>query len=314
MNEQTVIFIVIAAYVYLILAFISVVTKKPNKPYNDATLSMDKDALTKALLKYVSSSDEQILGILGAQNAECYLETGSTKRGFCFITNKACYFIGNVYQRKGLFLFKKNIQHRIINSELKGIKVDTVSRFIDVLFTCFPFIYFILGVFFFRWMNSGMYVYDSYSSDYNGTMYTICCMGLFALLPIFIFAIYFLLQIFVFKRIFVCMEFANITIAFPIYTVGELEAKEFYRVISKVQDHERKREISNIPDRSPQQIPATPLSATQDKIGSLKELSTLYAQKLINEQEYNSLKKQLLQDTDSSASADTQESETTRTQ
>lgn len=312
MNEQTVIFIVIATYVYLILAFISVVTKKPNKPYNDATLSMDKDALTKALLKYVSSSDEQILGILGAQNAECYLETGSTKRGFCFITNKACYFIGNVYQRKGLFLFKKNIQHRIINSELKGIKVDTVSRFIDVLFTCFPFIYFILCIFVFRWVqSSGMY--DSYSY-YSDTMEIILIMGIFALLPIFIFAIYFLLQIFVFKRIFVCMEFANITIAFPIYTVGELEAKEFYRVISKVQDHERKREISNIPDRSPQQIPATPLSATQDKIGSLKELSTLYAQKLINEQEYNSLKKQLLQDTDSSASADTQESETTRTQ
>lgn len=312
MNEQTVIFIVIATYVYLILAFISVVTKKPNKPYNDATLSMDKDALTKALLKYVSSSDEQILGILGAQNAECYLETGSTKRGFCFITNKACYFIGNVYQRKGLFLFKKNIQHRIINSELKGIKVDTVSRFIDVLFTCFPFIYFILCIFVFRWVqSSGMY--DSYSY-YNDTMEIILIMGIFALLPIFIFAIYFLLQIFVFKRIFVCMEFANITIAFPIYTVGELEAKEFYRVISKVQDHERKREISNIPDRSPQQIPATPLSATQDKIGSLKELSTLYAQKLISEQEYNSLKKQLLQDTDSSASADTRESETTHTQ
>ena len=309
MNEQTVIFIVIAAYVYLILAFISIVTKKPNKPYNDATLSMDKDALTKALLKYVSSSDEQILGILGAQNAECYLETGSTKRGFCFITNKACYFIGNVYQRKGLFLFKKNIQHRIINSELKGIKVDTVSRFIDVIYACVPFILSALGVYNFIFLD----YYNIYIEN-DELLEIAAILGLFALLPIFIFAIYFLLQIFVFKRIFVCMEFANITIAFPIYTVGELEAKEFYRVISKVQDHERKREISNIPDRSPQQIPATPLSATQDKIGSLKELSTLYAQKLINEQEYNSLKKQLLQDTDSSASADTQESETTHTQ
>ena len=309
MNEQTVIFIVIAAYVYLILAFISVVTKKPNKPYNDATLSMDKDALTKALLKYVSSSDEQILGILGAQNAECYLETGSTKRGFCFITNKACYFIGNVYQRKGLFLFKKNIQHRIINSELKGIKVDTVSRFIDVIYACVPFILSALGVYNFIFLD----YYNIYIEN-DELLEIAAILGLLVLLPIFIFAIYFLLQIFVFKRIFVCMEFANITIAFPIYTVGELEAKEFYRVISKVQDHERKREISNIPDRSPQQIPATPLSATQDKIGSLKELSTLYAQKLINEQEYNSLKKQLLQDTDSSASADTQESETTQTQ
>lgn len=309
MNEQTVIFIVIAAYVYLILAFISVVTKKPNKPYNDATLSMDKDALTKALLKYVSSSDEQILGILGAQNAECYLETGSIKRGFCFITNKACYFIGNVYQRKGLFLFKKNIQHRIINSELKGIKVDTVSRFIDVIYACVPFILSALGVYNFIFLD----YYNIYIEN-DELLEIAAILGLLVLLPIFIFAIYFLLQIFVFKRIFVCMEFANITIAFPIYTVGELEAKEFYRVISKVQDHERKREISNIPDRSPQQIPATPLSATQDKIGSLKELSTLYAQKLINEQEYNSLKKQLLQDTDSSASADTQESETTHTQ
>lgn len=309
MNEQTVIFIVIAAYVYLILAFISVVTKKPNKPYNDATLSMDKDALTKALLKYVSSSDEQILGILGAQNAECYLETGSTKRGFCFITNKACYFIGNVYQRKGLFLFKKNIQHRIINSELKGIKVDTVSRFIDVIYACVPFILSALGVYNFIFLD----YYNIYIEN-DELLEIAAILGLLVLLPIFIFAIYFLLQIFVFKRIFVCMEFASITIAFPIYTVGELEAKEFYRVISKVQDHERKREISNIPDRSPQQIPATPLSATQDKIGSLKELSTLYAQKLINEQEYNSLKKQLLQDTDSSASADTQESETTHTQ
>ena len=309
MNEQTVIFIVIAAYVYLILAFISVVTKKPNKPYNDATLSMDKDALTKALLKYVSSSDEQILGILGAQNAECYLETGSTKRGFCFITNKACYFIGNVYQRKGLFLFKKNIQHRIINSELKGIKVDTVSRFIDVIYACVPFILSALGVYNFIFLD----YYNIYIEN-DELLEIAAILGLLVLLPIFIFAIYFLLQIFVFKRIFVCMEFANITIAFPIYTVGELEAKEFYRVISKVQDHERKREISNIPDRSPQQIPATPLSATQDKIGSLKELSTLYAQKLINEQEYTSLKKQLLQDTDSSASADTQESETTQTQ
>ena len=309
MNEQTVIFIVIATYVYLILAFISVVTKKPNKPYNDATLSMDKDALTKALLKYVSSSDEQILGILGAQNTECYLETGSTKRGFCFITNKACYFIGNVYQRKGLFLFKKNIQHRIINSELKGIKVDTVSRFIDVLYACVPFILSALGVYNFIFLD----YYNIYIEN-DELLEIAAILGLLVLLPIFIFAIYFLLQIFVFKRIFVCMEFASITIAFPIYTVGELEAKEFYRVISKVQDHERKREISNIPDRSPQQIPATPLSATQDKIGSLKELSTLYAQKLINEQEYNSLKKQLLQDTDSSASADTQESETTHTQ
>lgn len=309
MNEQTVIFIVIAAYVYLILAFISVVTKKPNKPYNDATLSMDKDALTKALLKYVSSSDEQILGILGAQNAECYLETGSIKRGFCFITNKACYFIGNVYQRKGLFLFKKNIQHRIINSELKGIKVDTVSRFIDVIYACVPFILSALGVYNFIFLD----YYNIYIEN-DELLEIAAILGLLVLLPIFIFAIYFLLQIFVFKRIFVCMEFANITIAFPIYTVGELEAKEFYRVISKVQDHERKREISNIPDRSPQQIPATPLSATQDKIGSLKELSTLYAQKLINEQEYNSLKKQLLQDTDSSASADTQESETSHTQ
>lgn len=309
MNEQTVIFIVIAAYVYLILAFISIVTKKPNKPYNDATLSMDKDALTKALLKYVSSSDEQILGILGAQNAECYLETGSTKRGFCFITNKACYFIGNVYQRKGLFLFKKNIQHRIINSELKGIKVDTVSRFIDVIYACVPFILSALGVYNFIFLD----YYNIYIEN-DELLEIAAILGLLVLLPIFIFAIYFLLQIFVFKRIFVCMEFASITIAFPIYTVGELEAKEFYRVISKVQDHERKREISNIPDRSPQQIPATPLSATQDKIGSLKELSTLYAQKLINEQEYNSLKKQLLQDTDSSASADTQESETTHTQ
>lgn len=309
MNEQTVIFIVIAAYVYLILAFISVVTKKPNKPYNDATLSMDKDALTKALLKYVSSSDEQILGILGAQNAECYLETGSIKRGFCFITNKACYFIGNVYQRKGLFLFKKNIQHRIINSELKGIKVDTVSRFIDVIYACVPFILSALGVYNFIFLD----YYNIYIEN-DELLEIAAILGLLVLLPIFIFAIYFLLQIFVFKRIFVCMEFANITIAFPIYTVGELEAKEFYRVISKVQDHERKREISNIPDRSPQQIPATPLSATQDKIGSLKELSTLYAQKLINEQEYNSLKKQLLQDTDSSASADTRESETTHTQ
>ena len=309
MNEQTVIFIVIAAYVYLILAFISVVTKKPNKPYNDATLSMDKDALTKALLKYVSSSDEQILGILGAQNAECYLETGSTKRGFCFITNKACYFIGNVYQRKGLFLFKKNIQHRIINSELKGIKVDTVSRFIDVIYACVPFILSALGVYNFIFLD----YYNIYIEN-DELLEIAAILGLLVLLPIFIFAIYFLLQIFVFKRIFVCMEFASITIAFPIYTVGELEAKEFYRVISKVQDHERKREISNIPDRSPQQIPATPLSATQDKIGSLKELSTLYAQKLINEQEYNSLKKQLLQDTDSSASADTQESETSQTQ
>lgn len=309
MNEQTVIFIVIAAYVYLILAFISVVTKKPNKPYNDATLSMDKDALTKTLLKYVSSSDEQILGILGAQNAECYLETGSTKRGFCFITNKACYFIGNVYQRKGLFLFKKNIQHRIINSELKGIKVDTVSRFIDVIYACVPFILSALGVYNFIFLD----YYNIYIEN-DELLEIAAILGLLVLLPIFIFAIYFLLQIFVFKRIFVCMEFASITIAFPIYTVGELEAKEFYRVISKVQDHERKREISNIPDRSPQQIPATPLSATQDKIGSLKELSTLYAQKLINEQEYNSLKKQLLQDTDSSASADTQESETSHTQ
>lgn len=309
MSEQTAIFIVIAAYVYLILAFISVVTKKPNKPYNDATLSMDKDALTKALLKYVSSSDEQILGILGAQNAECYLETGSTKRGFCFITNKACYFIGNVYQRKGLFLFKKNIQHRIINSELKGIKVDTVSRFIDVIYACVPFILSALGVYNFIFLD----YYNIYIEN-DELLEIAAILGLLVLLPIFIFAIYFLLQIFVFKRIFVCMEFANITIAFPIYTVGELEAKEFYRVISKMQDHERKREISNIPDRSPQQIPATPLSATQDKIGSLKELSTLYAQKLINEQEYNSLKKQLLQDTDSSASADTQESETTQTQ
>ena len=305
MNNPIFLLTSVAAYVYLILAFISIVSEEPNKPYDDATLSMDKDTLMKALLKYMSSSDEQILGILCARNVEKYLATDSTKRGFCFITNKACYFMGKIYKKKGIFLFRENNQHRLINSELKGIKVDAMLKFKNFIFT-------IISLFLIALEGYTLYYLDQFNADQE--IMIIVVLNLISLPFLIIFFIYSLIQIFISRKTFVCMEFANITIAFPIYTVGELEAKEFYRVISKVQDHERKREISNIPDRSPQQIPATPLSATQDKIGSLKELSTLYAQKLINEQEYNSLKKQLLQDTDSSASADTQESETTQTQ
>lgn len=100
------------------------------------------------------------------------------------------------------------------------------------------------------------------------------------------------------------MEFSNITIAFPIHTIGEQEAKDFYKIISRVQDHERQRKLliassqNTLTDSSSSK---NAIASTYDKIASLKELSELYAQKLIDEQEYNKLKDQLINQPENTA-------------
>ena len=103
--------------------------KLKDTPQDDSNWNINYDNLTSALRKFVSNRNEEIVAILGKVNAQTLLNSNINNVGFCILSEKAFYFVGKVWQKKGIFSFKSNIQHRIPITEMKGVKVGTLHRF-----------------------------------------------------------------------------------------------------------------------------------------------------------------------------------------
>lgn len=268
------------SFLLLIYVLADIADTVPDRPLDDKTWQIDYDNLYSNLQKYVSNQQEKIHAVLNVQNALKLLKNGTSKEGFAILTDKACYFVGKIYQKKWILLPKSNIHHRIVISELKGVKTSKLSRKNMFILSVVLTICEICWLFYLFYEN-----FDP--SPVRGMMlcYLLCIVITFCV------AIYCFVKAFIIKRTHICMEFASLTITFPISTLGAQEIKDFYKAVSEVQEHNANS--SPIPE-TPNFINAPNTATPNDKIASLSELSKLYEQGLISEEEFNKLKTEIM--------------------
>lgn len=122
-------------FVFILLWTLSIFTlvltikwNSKDNPIDDSSWNIDKTDLYNKLRRFISNPQENIYAVLNIQNALNVIQNGISEEGFAILTDRACYFIGKIYEKKGIFTRKANVQHRIVVSEMKGVRVGTLSR------------------------------------------------------------------------------------------------------------------------------------------------------------------------------------------
>lgn len=283
------IFLFICSIVLLIFVICINIKKLPDHPLDDKEWQIDYKELYNNLQRFVTNKQEKIHAVLNVQNALRLLKNGISEDGFAILTDKACYFVGKVYQKKWIFSFKANIQHRIVIGELKGIKIGTLSRLGMVIPSILSAV---LTVFEVRWLVYAIMNIDRLSNVYDDDLFGWLMIFMIVITVImFWLSIYCFVQAFIVKRTNICMEFTSLTIAFLVSTLGAQEIKDFYKVVSEVQEHN----ANAIPtSETPNLINVPNTTTPKDKITALSELSKLYEQGLVSEEEFNKLKAEVM--------------------
>ena len=91
------------SFLLLIYVLADIADTVPDRPLDDKTWQIDYDNLYRNLQKYVSNQQEKIHAVLNVQNALKLLKNGTSKEGFAILTDKACYFVGKIYQKKWIY-------------------------------------------------------------------------------------------------------------------------------------------------------------------------------------------------------------------
>lgn len=283
------IFLLICSIALIIFVICINIKKLPDHPLDDKEWQIDYKELYNNLQKFVTNKQEKIHAVLNVQNALRLLKNGISEEGFAILTDKACYFVGKVYQKKWIFSFKSNIQHRIVIGELKGVKIGTLSRLGMLIPSILSAV---LTVFEIRWL-----VYVAMNGERLARIYDDDLFGFSGIFIIgitfimFCLSIYCFVQAFIVKRTNICMEFTSLTIAFLVSALGAQEIKDFYKAVSEVQEHN----ANSIPTSEISSLINVPNTTTpKDKITSLSELSKLYEQGLVSEEEFNKLKAEVM--------------------
>lgn len=253
-----------------------------DKPIDDSKWNIDKVSLYNSLQKFVSNKQETIYAVLNVQNALNLLKNGISEEGFAILTDKACYFVGKVYQKKGIFTFKSNIQHRIVASEMKGVKVGSLSRLGMVIPAVISVMLSVSKV---KWFIKG-FLFESVYVNTNEELYNILLLVGFGVAFILLYLIISCFtQVFIVRRTNMCIEFSTLTVAFLISSLGAKEIKDFYKAVSNVQAMYM---------NSIAVVNAVNNINSENKVQQLSEISRLYEQGMIDEEEFNKLKAEII--------------------
>ena len=188
----------------IILTIIINKRKLKDSPLDDSNWNINYDALKTELRKFVSNKSEEIVAVLGKANAITLLNNSINSRGFCILSDKAFYFVGNVYQKKYIGSFKTNIQHRVPVTEMKGIKVGTLHRYEMFIFGMISIITFINEVKIFITMLYADYNWFVYIDE--DTIPFIMISSLLASAVTLIMSVYYIFQAILVKRTTVCIR------------------------------------------------------------------------------------------------------------
>lgn len=252
--------------------------KLKDTPQDDSNWNINYDNLTSALRKFVSNRNEEIVAILGKVNAQTLLNSNINNVGFCILSEKAFYFVGKVWQKKGIFSFKSNIQHRIPITEMKGVKVGTLHRFEIFLLGIISMFVLIAQIRAFTWLVT--------HEDMLEAIGRIAGLGgFFAIIIALVMTVYYIAQALLVKRTTVCIEMNGLTVNFLVCELGKQEIKDFYRDLSTMQNDR----IS-----APQNANVSQVNVNTDKVGKLTELSQLYEKGLLQQEEFERLKKEII--------------------
>ncbi len=286
-------FYVIATYVlWAVLLLVLVVgiatnTKKlKDTPQDDSKWDMDYDNLKSQLRKFVTNRNENVVAVLGKVNAQKLLNSNINNVGFCIMSDKAFYFVGKVWQKKGIFSFKSNIQHRIPITEMKGIKVGTLHRFGMFVLGIISMLVMTRQIKVFAWLARHEDIiksYDAWEVVPKGRIAEFG--GMFAIIVALIMTVYYIAQALLVKRTTVCIEMNGLTVSFLVCELGKQEIKDFYRDLSIVQN-----------DRfsGTQTVNVSQANVNTDKVSKLTEISHLYEQGLLQQEEFEQLKKEII--------------------
>ena len=252
--------------------------KLKDTPQDDSNWNINYDNLTSALRKFVSNRNEEIVAILGKVNAQTLLNSNINNVGFCILSEKAFYFVGKVWQKKGIFSFKSNIQHRIPITEMKGVKIGTLHRFEIFLLGIISMFVLIAQIRAFTWLVTHEDMFEAIGRIAE-------LGGFFAIIIALVMTVYYIAQALLVKRTTVCIEMNGLTVNFLVCELGKQEIKDFYRDLSTMQNDR----IS-----APQNANVSQVNVNTDKVGKLTELSQLYEKGLLQQEEFERLKKEII--------------------
>ena len=255
-----------------------------DNPIDDSSWNIDKTDLYNKLRRFISNPQEKIYAVLNIQNALNVIQNGISEEGFAVLTDRACYFIGKVYEKRGIFTRKANVQHRIVVSEMKGVRVGTLSRIRMLI----PYI-----------LSTALLILQAiWSIHIRGNQYNSYSDALFVIIILITTAmqiimlavsLYCFLQVFFIKKTNICIEFTSMTVAFMLSSLGAREIKDFYQAVSTVQG----LDIMN-PVSTQTVAPMQNIQATGNKVERLSELSKLFEQGMISAEEFNQLKAEVI--------------------
>lgn len=255
-----------------------------DNPIDDSSWNIDKTDLYNKLRQFISNPQEKIYAVLNIQNALNVIQNGISEEGFAILTDRACYFIGKIYEKKGIFTRKANVQHRIVVSEMKGVRVGTLSRIRMLIPYILSTALLILQVIWSIHIRGTQY--NSYSDSLRVIVIWITTAMQIIMLSV---SLYCFLQVFLVKRTNICIEFTSMTVAFMLSSLGAREIKDFYKAVSTVQG----LDIMN-PAPTQTVAPMQNIQATGNKVERLSELSKLFDQGMISAEEFNQLKAEVI--------------------
>lgn len=273
----------VAEIVFFIYVLVNNLKNSKNTPIDDSKSQIDMEGIKQKLKQFMGNNQEQIIGVLGKQ----YVINDKKNQGFCFLTDKAYYFIGNVLQKKSLFTWKSNIQHRVVASEMKGIKIKNMYPIETILFSIYT-------VFILYWNIKFIFILADTEAELVNTGDKVCTVtsgvGIFIY---FLCIIYGVGEIFLRRKTTIDIIFTTQTMRFPVGALGKKEIKDFYKSVSYSQETISSTVTS---DNGPR------LESTYDqskntgknKVEALAELSKLYEQGMIGQEEFEKLKEEII--------------------
>lgn len=247
-----------------------------NKPIDDSNWQANDKVLNAVRTKFLANKQETIEGLLGQNFIIDVIAKNDYKHGFCFVTNKAYYFVGNICQQVfGAIYRKTNVQHRINADELKGVTIKRTFLFRTLFFLLISLFIFIISI---RLLIL--------SNDFHKGVICIASIVISLVLSFFM-IVGSLLNIILQRRTILCFEFVSHNFYFPIGILGQQEIKDFYKSVSNVQEIV-KNQVQNVNMRAAVTVPA------DNKIEQLRSLASLKEQGAISAEEFNALKSEIM--------------------
>lgn len=273
---------ILSIVLFVILA-VSIVKSYRSSLIPDSRFKVTDTEFAKLAGRFVAGKDETIIAKIGAKNIQKLIKNGTASAGFCFLTNKAFYFIGKMYKKDSLIPISKDGQERIPTSEMKSISaVKRRNTWALIVFITLIILTFIEIVAIYKFLidfsDAG---YSSYDLP-NSVEYFLVLILLNAMMCMIAFANVF------HKQIAVCIEFSNGSYLLPVYTLGRQEIINFFNAVSEVQQNPAKESNTPMVSRT------EPITASSSKVESLREISKLFEQGAISEEEFNRLKAEIL--------------------